>query len=172
MPALSCWNLLGVIGKHQMFLKASKERGPCPQTSTPDKTPLGLILGVVKSRALTTDLGLHPVFPAQSSGAWASWSECFSSLTGVTVSTLGRAGVQTLACDVIRCTPRNHQEGSLPHFLQTMLQWELTERLSLINLYRQGLYSFNTGRPGSFQPPTLNHFLQSSLLLIYFLIGV
>ena len=73
-PALSCWNLLGKIGKHQMFLKASKERGPCPQTSTPDKMPLGLILGVVKSRALTTDLGLHPVFPAQSSGAWASWS--------------------------------------------------------------------------------------------------
>ena len=117
-----------------MFLKASKERGPCPQTSTPDKMPLGLILGVVKSRALTTDLGLHPVFPAQSSGARASWSECFSSLTGVTVSTLGRTGVQTLRCDVIQCTPRSHQEGSLPHFLQTMLQWELTERLSLINL--------------------------------------
>lgn len=156
-----------------MFLKASKERGPCPQTSTPDKMPLGLILGVVKSRALTTDLGLHPVFPAQSSGARASWSECFSSLSGVTVSTLGRAGVQTLRRDVIQCTPRSHQEGSLPHFLQTMLQWELTERLSLINLYRQGLYSFfNTGTPGSFQPPVLHHFLQSSLFFIYFLIGV
>lgn len=154
------------------FLRHLRKEDPAPQTSTPDKMPLGLISGVVKSRALTTDLGLHPVFPAQSSGAWASWSECFSSLTAVTVSTLGRAGVQTLACDVIRCTPRNHHEGSLAHFLQAMLQWELTERLSLINLYRQGLYSFNTGRPGSFQPPTLNHFLQSSLLLIYFLIGV